>query len=446
MSVLNVFNWQGVAVAPASTILTVSPSWTRLDTLAGARVEEVQIRRGKSDEFEITGTGTCRVGFNDRTGAVDPTTIDWISRPFAFVVRNPVTGVWHPRFRGAVDDHHYNLDPSEIKGDVVIEAVDALDFFANVELAPGLFGDPPPEESAGYVFFEDTTVTGPKIRIEQGLGNIGWPVGLQSIFTGNVNLLQTVYSPGESLLTVFHDAAEAEFPTVANFYIDKHGVVCFHGRLARFTPASVASSATHWDFNTFTAGAGGVQMRPPYEPSRSRRFIRNAALCYPQKIIVGSNEIPFPVADRPGQVVLNTTSIATHQRRSWSAENLLVKSGITSGLSGKDECKTYANYIVRNYHTPHPRIEQITFKALRPDDARGPALWNLLCKVDISDQFTITKPHPGGGGLSAVVYFVEGITETWRPLVRDLDTGYPYCEMTLDLSPAAYWTTQPSLP
>lgn len=437
MGVLNVFNWQGVAVAPGSTMFTVLPSWTRLDTLAGARVEEVQIRRGKRDEFEMTDTGTCRVGFNDRTGAVDPTLLDWISRPFAFAVRNPVTGTWHPRFRGAVDDHRYNLDPSEIKGDVVIEAVDALDFFANVELAPGIFGDPPPAQSAGYVFFEDTTVTGPKIRIEQGLGNIGWPVGLQSIFTGNVNLLETIYSPGEALLSVFHDAAEAELPTVANFFVDRYGVVCFHGRLARFTPAAVAASATHWDFNTFAVGDGGVQMRPPYEPARSRRFIRNAALCYPQGM---------PVSQRPGQVVLHTGSIATHGRRSWSAENLIVKNGIASGLTGKDECKTYSNYIVQNYRDPHPRVEQLTFKALRPDDARGGALWNLLCRVDISDQITISKAHPGGGGLSSTAYFVEGITETWRPLVGDLDTGYPYCEMTLDLSPAAYWTTQPSLP
>jgi len=86
-------------------------------------------------------------------------------------------------------------------------------------------------------------------------------------------------------------------------------------------------------------------------------------------------------------------------------------------------------------------IDQITFKALHPDDIRAADLWEFVTQVDISDQITVTRAHPGGGGFSAEVYFVEGIAETWRPLVADLDTGYPFVEMTLDLSPATYWTT-----
>ena len=99
-------------------------------------------------------------------------------------------------------------------------------------------------------------MTGPQIRINQALADANWPSGLTSIFTGNVNLHETVYSPGESILTVIHDAADAEFPGVANFYVDRYGVVCFHGRLARFNPSSVASSATHWDFHVWNLGGG----------------------------------------------------------------------------------------------------------------------------------------------------------------------------------------------
>jgi hypothetical protein len=443
VAVLDVFNWEGVSVAPGSTIFTVAPVWTRLDTVGGGlRVAEVQIRRGRSDEFERTDTGTCRVGFNDQDGDVDPTVVDWISRPFAFAVRNPVTDTWHPRFRGGVDDHGYNLSPGKIKGDVVIEAVDALAYFAGFELAPGLAGDPPPAGSEGYVFYEDTAVTGPQIRINQALADADWPSGLSSIFTGNVNLLETVYSPGESLLTVIHDAADAEFPGVANFFVDKHGVVCFHGRLARFTPAAVAATATHWDFNTWTLGTGGAQIRWPFHPSRSARMIRNAAMCYPHALEDGAE---FPVEDRVDQVVTDSGSIGVHGTRSWSAENLIVKEGITTGNTGPEECQAFANYIVSNYADSQVRLDQVTIRPVAPTDARASALWAMACEADISDQVTVVMDHPGAGGVN-MTGFIEGITERWWPLVKDLDTGYPMFEITYDISPAAYWTTEPELP
>jgi hypothetical protein len=434
VGVLDVFSWEGVSVAPSDTLVTVEPTWTRLDNMGGGlRVAEVQIRRGRSDEFERTDTGTMRVGFRDREGDVDPTLVDWTSRPFAFAVRNPVTDTWHPRFRGAIDEHDYNLSPAKIKGDVVIEAVDALDYFANFELAPGLAGDTPPAGSEGYVFYEDTAVTGPQIRINQALADASWPSGLSSIFTGNVNLLETVYSPGESILTVIHDAADAEFPGVANFFVDKYGVVCFHGRFARFDPSNVASSATHWDFNEWDVGDGGAQITWPFSVQKSRRMIRNAAMAYPQGLAQ---------ADRVNQVVTDATSISTHGVRSWSAENLLTKDGIVSGLDGPEECLTFADYIVTNYKDPKPRLSRVTVKPVRPTDPRAAAIWALICEIDISDLVTVVMDHPGGGGINQA-FFVEGISELYRPMVLDLDTGYPYVELTLDLSPADYWETPP---
>lgn len=437
MGVLDVFNWEGVSVAPGDNMLTVEPTWTRLDNLGGGlRTEEIQIRRGRQDEFEAHATGTCRVGFRDREGDVDPTLVDWLSKPFAYAVRNPVTDTWHPRFRGAVDDHDYNLSPGKIKGDVVIEAVDALDYFANFELAPGLAGDSPPVESEGYVFYEDTAVTGPQIRINQALADCGYPSGLSSVFTGNVNVLETVYSPGESILTVISDAADAELPGIGQRFVDRYGVFCFHGRNARFSPAATAATATHWDFHEWDVGTGGAQITWPFSVQKSRRMIRNAAMAFPQNIVR---------ADRAGQVVTDATSITAHGVRSWSAENLITKDGITSGLTGNQECLTFAQYIVDNYSTPRDRLSQVTLKPLHPDDARAALVWDMLCRVDISDQVNVVMDFPGGGGIDET-FFVEGITETHRPFVKDLDTGYPFIEMTLDLSPASYWTTAPEFP
>lgn len=423
-------------------MFTVLPSWTRLDNQSGGlRVASVEIHRGRQDEFERTETGSMSVTLNDRDGDVDPTSVDWISRPLAFAVRNPVTDTWYPRFRGAIDDHTYELDPSgRVKGTVVLEAVDALDYFANFSLVPGLAGDPPPVGSEGFVFFEDTESGGggsggPQIRINQILTNVNYPTGLRSIFTGTTHILEGIYSPGESALTVIQDAADSEFPGIANYFVDKYGVFCFHGRNARFDPVGTAATATHWDFHDWTAGDGGIQIRPPFVATRSRRLIRNAAMCYPTNVVQ---------EDREDQVAVNSGSISQHGYRSWSAENLLTKKGIATGFTGARECRSFANYIVANYENAQTRIAQLTFRALWPSDIRGPDLWDFVTRVDISDRITLSRSFPGGGGVVAERYFVEGISETWRPGVFGLDNGFPFLTMTLDLSPETYWTVPPS--
>jgi hypothetical protein len=154
-------------------------------------------------------------------------------------------------------------------------------------------------------------------------------------------------------------------------------------------------------------------------------------MCYPQNIVQ---------ANRQSQVVIDAASIATHGGRSWSAENLITKNGITTGNTGDEECLAFAQYIVDNYSDSVARPASITFRALRPDDVRAANLWEFVCNVDISDTVAVSKSHPGGGGVNAT-YYVEGISETWRPGVKDLDTGYPFLTMTLDLSPTTYWTT-----
>jgi hypothetical protein len=437
MGVLDVFNWEGLSVAPGSTLKTVLPSWTRLDNAGGGlRLSSVEIRRGRQDEFEQTETGTMTATFNDRNSDLDPTSVDYISRPLAFAVRNPVTDTWHPRFRGAVDDHEYELDPSGlVKGTVTLEAVDALDYFSNFHLHPnpngvGPPGDPPPARSTGFVFYEDTLVTGPQIRINQALADCEFPSGLTSIFTGNVNVLEAKYSPGESILSVMRDAADAEFPGIGNLFVDKYGVVCFHGRNARFDPTGTAATATHWDFHSWTAGTGGIQIRPPFSVASSRRPLRNQAMAYPSDM---------RAKDRLTQVVEDLASIAAHGGRSWEATDLMTKDGIVTGNTGPEECLAFAQYIINNYASPAPRVSQLSFKALWPSDIRGPDLWEFVTQVDVSDQIVLTREFPGGGGIAAETYFVEGISETWRYGVKDLDTGFPFLDMTLDLSPATYW-------
>ncbi len=73
-------------------------------------------------------------------------------------------------------------------------------------------------------------------------------------------------------------------------------------------------------------------------------------------------------------------------------------------------------------------------------------LWNMLCNIEIGDEVAIHTTHPSSGGFGGVLHFVEGLT-------YDVKTGVKYAgaaeatadvTLTVDLSPAAYFTTTPA--
>jgi hypothetical protein len=417
------------------------------------RIYQIDVRRGRQDEFERHDTGTATIYIHDTEGLYDPTNLSspylgqLDSAPVAIAIRNPVTDTWHPLFRGVVDEYGYNLPGSQVKEDVQINCVDALDHLANVEMAPAdppIFGHPwLYDDEQGSIIYEETNPGfGVQQRIETALGDANWPSSLMSIFTGNVTMQRSRYAPGESILTVCQDAADAEWPGIGQLFVDRYGFVCFHGRFARFDPDTVSATATHWDFHRWSAGDGLAiqadptlaQIRPPFTFGRSRKMIRNAALCYPMDI---------KQQDIAGQVSLDTASIAQHGLHSWSSTDLLVETPYTSGnTTANEETRDYANYITANYADPQTRLSQVTFKSLRPTDHRAAATWALICQIDISDVITITTTHPGGGGFDNT-YYVEGLSYTLTPLEKNLDLGYPAVTLTVDLSPATYWDANP---
>ena len=82
------------------------------------------------------------------------------------------------------------------------------------------------------------------------------------------------------------DAADAEFPGVANVYEDRFGRVAFHGRHARFDPEGTADGA-NWVFNRWHAATRGdvttgtAQIRA-FSFNRPRARIINSYLAYPR--------------------------------------------------------------------------------------------------------------------------------------------------------------------
>jgi hypothetical protein len=440
-------DWHGVCVGDGN-LFTWQPTWTRLDRdIAGLRCTGVSIRRGRRTIWERTDTGTCTATFSDRAGYLDPTrptASSLISKPFAVSIRNPVTNEWWPLFRGVVDDVGMVMNHHTLKLETAIQAVDLFDYFANFELIPGLAGFTEAQlNRQGYVFYEDATY---KDRILAILGDaqITNPA-MYSVFSGNIICAESQYSAGDKVLQALEEAVDAEFPTVANQYIDVRGVYQAHGRYARFNPDEVAGPLVNWDFNRWKVGDNAAaradltraKMQEPYTFSESRADIRNAALCYP---------VYTDLRDLGQFIYADSASRTAHGTRTWTAPNLAVAEEIHDMLSAKAFCQKVSQYIVLNYKDPIPRIPQVTVGTEHPThDVFGPAAWAYICDVDISDVVNVQITHPGGGGFNAD-YYVEGISIDMRPGPGHLDTSFPFVKHTADLSSAAHWANNPFQP
>lgn len=389
----------------------------------GKRVSHVAINRGRQDELDRTGTGTCTVSLN----YVDGSVADLVGKDGSVFLANPHGG-GGTVFAGHVDDVSYVLEPSQVVTRVDVTLVDALDFFAAIEIAPGINGEVPLPAAVddGNIFYEQAI---PQDRINQAILESGF-AGPTEIFTGNVQIKDTIYSPRQSLLTVIHDAADAEFPGVANVFVQADGTFTFHGRLARFNPGD-----GQYHIDTYTAGDGAACVAAGSSMARingcrlgsSRSRIVNAALATPEGILD---------ADIEAQIVTDAGSITTYGLRSWSAENLLTFYDDLNDLAANAATLQFAQYYVDNYSTPAIRVEGLTFHSRHVSWANSSATWALMCGMDISDILTLTVSNPGIT-LSAVDFFVEGV----RMEIDPLDGNMANVTATYDLSPRAYWGT-----
>lgn len=423
-------------LALTGNMLTAAPTWTLVDDV---RIAGVSIRRGRQDEFNRTGTGTASVRFHDRDGMFDPTNSgspyfgNLDGRQAKIELFDPVAEAWEIIFRGFTDDGLSDAHPSQRVISGSLELVDGFDYLTRAEAAPGIAGTVP-SPSPGNIFYEDGAVDD---RIIEILADSLWPSGLSIVFTGNVDVQESIYDPGASYLSMIADAADAEFPDVANIYMDRIGRFHFHGRFARFDPEGTAAGATPgaWDFHRWTVGDGAAIIADPttvqiraLSYARPMQFVYNAALCYPKGIAE---------ADIEGQVVIDTTSRDKYGFRPWSATDLIVQAGTTSLLDANAECESYAQYIIDNYAAVTTRVSTLSFKSLHPDDARAEANWELLTKIDISDIVELTTTNPGGGGFAADGFFVEGVSYE----IESANPDYAAVTLTVDVSPVGYYTT-----
>ena len=226
-------------------------------------------------------------------------------------------------------------------------------------------------------------------------------------------------------MTAIQDAVEAEFPAVANCYCDRLGRLCVHGRYARFDPVLTAAETAGWDFRDWKAGDGAAVARSPTDTAHIRSFSTSRDL---GKIINFAMASPKPADDETdpplsGQIVTDADSKRDYGIRSWSAQGLLTKEGVTDGDIGDGgdwlQTKRFAQYYVDNYKTPRDRVTQIGFRSSDLAATGSGANWEFLTACDLNDRVTLTIGSPGGGGYEDVAYFIEGIHEQVRPAGRE---------------------------
>ncbi len=421
---------QGVSIAFGSAAMSATPSWTRIDNRTDIKVTGWTIDRGRSYELDKTQPGSATIKFFDLSGTLDPTNshspAPFVTNivplaPAAIALQNPVTSAWSTLFTGFVESYEYELDVTEKFFTGTITLVDGMEILANAEVVPG---------TTGETVYNSQQVDD---RIKAALADGSWPPANENIFSGNVAVQDTVYAPRAQLLQVIQDAADAEFPGVANFFMAKDGKATFHGRLARFDPTNVTYGLNAWTAGDATACASDTAKAPIATMSMSMDLakILNSAMATPQNIAD---------ADIAGQLSTDTGSIATYGVRSWSAENLITLSGDETGTPTKEaETKKFSDYYKDNYAAARTRVSSLTFRPQPVAAHNGTALWALMCGVEISDTMAVTTTHPGGGGFSSEPFFVEGIHYEAGPLNASMHD----VTLKLDLSPAQYFNTDP---
>lgn len=432
--------------------LVWSPTWTRVDNIPNL-VAGIDINRGKQTEADDTDTSTATVYLKDRWGYFDPLNVSsdfagYLGRQILLQAYDPIANEWVQQTRMWVDHVDFDFNPAtrdgtSIVSNVQLQCIDIFGLLSRLTMdlsevtGNRVFGNTPPAGSEGVIFYEDSSPgdgSGFDDRITQCLDDCGLTTDWYVVFTGNIDLLEGLYDVGDSPMLVLGQAVDAEMPGLANHYSDKFGRYCAHGRGARFDPDGVSATAgdAAWNFRRWKAGDGAAilldpdraQIRPPLGWSYSEERVRNVGYAYPKDLLE---------ADKPNQV-FTVAGVDPIDRRVWSAENLLVKAGTTTGNTGADEARLYGEFWATVLSDPSVRVDSVTFKSIAANHPQADVTWALMLGADISDIIDLEHGYAGGVGISEEFY-IEGSEMSIRPLNPNMDL----VKVTFNLSPVAYY-------
>lgn len=434
-----------VEVAFGQDALTAAPTYTEI----GSSFTAVSTHRGRQYLTDRTEAGAADLAFVDATGELDPTNSGGAfypmdpNAPARVSLRNAFTNLYVPIFTGLTQGC-----PQTVRAEGAalnrgsLPLVDLFSMLAIAEVPPGLdfiTGGGTYTSSAnttGNTSYPEESV---QDRIKAVLADAGVPSALTDIFSGNVNVQQVVYSPGYTILAVIQDAADAEFPGVANVFVDKYGVVAFRGRLSR----SDTGPGNPYGVNTWQAGdQAAVTGNSNLATVALNDLVIDRDVA---KVINNALFTPLGIADADvaGQLQIDSAGPPWPMGPRALTGQSLVNAGATAGTNIGNpllETAMFGDFYVGNFKAAHTRISQATFRQVPGTAANAEAHWNLLCNAEIGDILAVTVAFPSGAGLSAEQYFIEGISYTILPggdtpdvtMVLDLSPVYTYFPATWD--------------
>lgn len=437
----------GRVLIGTGNVLTASPTWTRYDELADCRCSGFTIDTGRQSEFDTTDTGNATVYFNDQDGTFNDDAL--IGRPIMLQVQDPMTSTWQTQFRGVIDDTEHDVNPSAWVSNVQVRCKDIFDYLAQTRFILGTHGETVPAGAAGSIYYpEGPVATGTNDpadggRIENILDDGGLDPTRYVVFSGNVDVIETFYDPDDPLLVGLRDACDAEFPGIANCYVDRFGRFVFHGRLARFDPDGVAAAEANWDFQRWAAAtradvtSGTAHVRA-FSWNQPRSRIINSAIAWPRMYLdtAPTPDVlrPLPEAFKGALTFEDATSVTTYGYRGMRPMgDLIIKEHKTNPSDSIEECQLFAQFYVNNYNVPRKNVQRVTFKSITETHTAATATWEVMLQADISDIIALTIDE---AELVAEDFYIEGFSKT----VRFMNPGMDYVEVTPNLTPYAYYT------
>lgn len=413
------------------------------------RVQSFQISRGRASEFETVQSGTAAILADNSDGALDPTNTGSAYYGTLLPLKQSKINIQHPYshdyfdlFTGYLEELAQVRPAGSVKTmQTTLPLTDGFEILSNAQInaVGGRKRDTSATLQKGGSYYAAQHVDA---RILAAAADAGWPARLLRVSSGNVNVQPRGYDNGGDMLEVMQEAADAEFPGVANLFMDKSGNLAFSGRKIRFQSYAEAVAdgiistypdwVSIWRVGDAAAMADDDSLLPIAKDNFSWTFgkqtVYNDVLITP----MGADAADVPFMRR-----LNTASRSHYGSRALSYSDIIVLSGYDPDFTqdALSVCGDFGDHYQTNYGVPHQRITSIEFHgamAMGHDDTIGPALWDFLLNVELNHLLQVFTQNPGGGGFTGEWFFVEGIRYTGS----SLNNRIMKLVMQLDLSPA----------
>jgi hypothetical protein len=327
-------------------------------------VQQVSIRRGRSDLDQDFGAGTATVQFLDTNGDWNPQNT---SGPYfgdllpgrQLQVRAVSGGVGYNLFAGYITSYDLSYEIGSPVATVTVEAVDALRLLSLASL------DTVSGTAAGDL---------PGERINDLLDEVSWPVTAREIEDGSVTLQA---DPG-GVRSVLSAMRTVEGSELGGLFVDSSGRVVFKSRQG-LAQAAVASPLQFSDQGT----------NLPY-----------SSLDFAFDDVEIINDVTVTREGGTPQTVTDSTSATRYFRRSEQRTSLLMETD--------DRALQQANMIVANRKDPKLRLRSLSFDVV--DQARLLA----ALQMEFGDAIEVVREHTPGSTIT-LLSTVQGINHSITP-------------------------------